>query len=661
MIRLLSAIVCCLVLTLGLLRSGSAEITLTEAAGGGVTVKTGAYTAMVGADGYLASIRAGETEFLAPFAPWGSPTGLIDFCAPGNFGNLLDTLTRIPLGKPEIQAGNVVVAKDPDHEVRYSFREQDLEIAAKFGATNTRDAGQPPAGTNMLLCASPSVTRSFHGVTDRELDLNRDNVVGVWQEGMRWATPGGALLRWTEKVDGYASFMWWSQVPAMAQGLRGVSFPLDHNRAYTVTPLAKPQGADAVHFAVEGPNPGLLLPGGDPLAFRITAENLTPSGTPVSVDFEVRDYLTRAVVAGKHVDLKLPARGAAPVPTDVTLEQPGPYRAAIALRQGDKLDRDIEWIFTYDFPHYQPELTRPPDFKQFWQQALADLKAVPPDVQMTLNAEKSNEKVDVYEVSLASLDGRRVWGWYARPKQEGKYPVHYFCPPTGVYPLPLWVGDGGGQYCTFNIAIHGFDLRLSDMKPGDPWGGYHTLGIASPRTSAWRWIYAALVRCVDFLASRPEVDQDRIAVSGSSQGGGLAMVLAGLDPRIDLCLPKWSGLPRLDWTVRYNTGYWPFGMNAKPEGQSEEEFLQTLAYFDAANFTPDIQCPVAPYIGMLDWVTASGNQVCAMAHLKPGQVELICDPWGGHGSIGDRAAHARYTEIANALLTGQPVVLQPTK
>jgi cephalosporin-C deacetylase-like acetyl esterase len=73
-------------------------------------------------------------------------------------------------------------------------------------------------------------------------------------------------------------------------------------------------------------------------------------------------------------------------------------------------------------------------------------------------------------------------------------------------------------------------------------------------------------------------------------------------------------------------------MGAKPLGQSTEQFLATLSYFDAANFTPDIQCPVVAEVSLLDTVTASGNQICALAHVKPDLLQLICDPWTSHAS-----------------------------
>ena len=148
-------------------------------------------------------------------------------------------------------------------------------------------------------------------------------------------------------------------------------------------------------------------------------------------------------------------------------------------------------------------------------------------------------------------------------------------------------------------------------------------------------------------------------VAGGSQGGGLSMVLAGLDRRVSFAAPAHSGLARLDWTVLHAPGFWPFGMSARPVGQSSDQFLATLSYFDAANFTPDVACPVVAEVSLLDTVTASGNQICALAHLKPGRLELICDPWTSHASE-PRGAALR-GEAVNRWLRGEPPVAHPAK
>ena len=147
----------------------------------------------------------------------------------------------------------------------------------------------------------------------------------------------------------------------------------------------------------------------------------------------------------------------------------------------------------------------------------------------------------------------------------------------------------------------------------------------------WRTIYMSLIRAVDFVVAQPEVDTGRVAVVGGSQGGGLSLVAAGLDPRIKFCMTHHSGMGRLDWTVKYEPGYWPFNMSAKPKGQTEEQFFKTLSYFDAANFTADIRCPVYAEFGLMDSVTAPGNQICAVAHVPKGQLLLVCSPWAMHG------------------------------
>jgi len=75
--------------------------------------------------------------------------------------------------------------------------------------------------------------------------------------------------------------------------------------------------------------------------------------------------------------------------------------------------------------------------------------------------------------------------------------------------------------------------------------------------------------------------------------------------------------------------------------------------------TPDIACSVAAEVSLLDTVTASGNQMCALAHVKSGLLKLICDPWVSHASSPD--GQRRRGEAVVRWFQGEPPVKQPAK
>ena len=623
-------------------------------------VVTGSYTARIGPGGCLQSITAGGVEFLQADARWKSSSFLVDWARPGCIGIVRSDIRRRHLDQVTIGEHNEVIATGTEARVVYAFREKDFAITPHSAP-----------GRYFLIFPSGNVTHSLDLVTDNILSMTEGRAVGFWQEGMRWATKQGPVLRFDEKLDGYASYFWWGNDPKPEVPVeRAVSISFRDTKtqgrpSYTITPMAAPDPANAIELRVSAEDRNFLMPGGKPVHFDIQAINLANSRIVCDAEFQIRNYLTRETIGKIATRLELNGKAAQAVRADLSLRAPGPYRGALLIRDGEKILRELAWVFVYDFAGYHPETTRQSDFGEFWAQTLHELRGIPMDVKMIVNEERSTDKAACCEVSIASLDNRRVWGWYFHPRKKGKYPLYFCVPSTGVHTNSHVSGRAlNGEWCRFNFTVHGFDLRLSDMPEGPhPWKSYHTLGLASRETASWRWIYASMVRCMDFVCSRDEVDKEKIMVFGSSQGGGLALVLAGLAPdRVAACFPAYPGLPRLDWTVKYDTGYWPFKMaNAKPEEQTEEEFLRTLSYFDAANFTPDITCPTVALVGLLDWVTASGNAVCAFAHLGKGNVQLICDPWGGHGSARPEFNRLFQYDAHYRFLRGESPVIAPSK
>lgn len=252
------------------------------------------------------------------------------------------------------------------------------------------------------------------------------------------------------------------------------------------------------------------------------------------------------------------------------------------------------------FLGYRPEeievpLTRQPDFDAFWKNTLDELATVDPQFEMIPKPELDTPTHTVYEVKMRSFGNIRVAGWYEKPKTPGPHPALLGVPGYTSAMTPTKTSDPIAVF-SFNIRAHG---NSQEDVPGEP-QDYWTRGLDAKEDYYYRGAFADCIRAVDFLASRPEVDMKRVAVTGGSQGGGLALVTAALDKRISFCAPD---IPFMCNYVRYfKTSYWPDMIDwvkAKPH-RSWDKTLKTFSYFDVLNFSDHITTPVFLGLGLQD-------------------------------------------------------------
>ena len=177
---------------------------------------------------------------------------------------------------------------------------------------------------------------------------------------------------------------------------------------------------------------------------------------------------------------------------------------------------------------------------------------------------------------------------------------------AAVFDAAAWALQG---FVVFAIDIRG-QTGFSTDPDADPRGhalGWMTQGIQSPDTYYYRRVYVDCVRAVRYVQAHPRVRSDRVGCTGISQGGGLTLATAALEPSVALAMPEVpylcdfpravqiAGPPGLVKTIY---GEIPAYCRAFPDRY--DETFRTLSYFDVVNLAPRITCPTLVSVGLWD-------------------------------------------------------------
>jgi dienelactone hydrolase len=126
-----------------------------------------------------------------------------------------------------------------------------------------------------------------------------------------------------------------------------------------------------------------------------------------------------------------------------------------------------------------------------------------------------------------------------RFEQGGRSRFQSMCVQLARMGCLVWqwdmLGNSDSQQLSMQL-VHGFAKQRPEMNTTENWG------LFSPQAEAHLQSVMGLqtlnsIRSLDFLLSLPEIDPERIAVTGASGGGTQTMILAAIDPRITLSFP----------------------------------------------------------------------------------------------------------------------------
>lgn len=287
----------------------------------------------------------------------------------------------------------------------------------------------------------------------------------------------------------------------------------------------------------------------------------------------------------------------------------------------------------------KPGAKCPKDFDAFWNNQKNSLESLPLEVKTnSVKGFETGKGYSCVDTEINCLGPKPARGYFAKPEKATlkSLPIVILFHAAGVkggwcqsQPQDALKYAKMGTLC-FDLNAHGMlngqpDSYYADLEKGEL-RGYANQGLTNREDCYFRGMYLRLLRTIDFLTKQPEWDGKRILVIGQSQGGGQALVAAGLDKRVSACV---AILPAMcDWqgssAGRMNGGMKPFKAGAK-----EEELLKIIPYYDAANILKGSKATICTEIGLIDMTCPSTSTYAAINQAK-GKKIIYTVPYRAH-------------------------------
>ncbi|MBO9595156.1 MAG: acetylxylan esterase [Niabella sp.] len=232
---------------------------------------------------------------------------------------------------------------------------------------------------------------------------------------------------------------------------------------------------------------------------------------------------------------------------------------------------------------YQPD-----SIDAFWQKTRTQLAAIPINGKTEPVTEALPYKK--YVITVKSLNNVTVAGYLSIPVQ-GEAPAQ---------PWPLLVTtcgySGNGQGVQLGECQRGYAILQVYPRGQGISSNYFTINsdklstnLASPEGYYYQGGYMDIIRMIDYIVTRADIDTTRIAMVGTSQAGGISLAVTALDNRVKavvahvpfLCdLRRAAMLPSLAKTLLDRAG------------NNNEKAFHTLDYFDPYMLAVHIRVPV---------------------------------------------------------------------
>ena len=293
------------------------------------------------------------------------------------------------------------------------------------------------------------------------------------------------------------------------------------------------------------------------------------------------------------------------------------------------------------FETYLPEMTRKPEFEEFWKRTLKELVSEKLALKLT-PYEYPSDSIEIFSIQFTGLFGEVLNGWYLLPKnRQGKIP----CMIDYLGYLSV-VGEPIGH---LHWASLGFATIVMDVRgQGGLTGDAHpypipllpmpiTHGLLDREVYYQRRLFADAFRCVEAAEALPEIDNKFISLTGASQGGALVMATAALGKeRIFAAFPDVPSSSDIATRIQEETGsFKAIADYLRMNPENETAVLDVQTYFDTMNLAEWITCPIYASVALKDPVCPAKNYFASYNRIQS-KKRITCYPYNGHEGGGQK-------------------------
>jgi len=278
---------------------------------------------------------------------------------------------------------------------------------------------------------------------------------------------------------------------------------------------------------------------------------------------------------------------------------------------------------------------RPADLDAYWDAALAELAAVDPQHEL-VPVDHPSPGIECFDARFTGVGGARLYAKHLRPRDPALR--------TGQA-VAVFHGYSAASPDWFELipfAAQGFSVLALDCRgqggrspdpgvvPGTTFLGHIVRGLeGAPEDLLFRRIYLDTVQTVRVLQRLDGVDPARVGATGASQGGGLTLACAALEPSVRAAASVYPFLCDFQrvWELDLaEDAYGELRQHLRRFDPTHERFdgmFERLGYIDVAHLAPRIRADVLMLTGLMDRICPPSTQFAAYNRITSSKEMVI--------------------------------------